>query len=209
MSSTLYGGGKKLDDASKILYQNKVNEMLSKGGWNTHKSLVKDNLLGDAFLSEPGMAEKVNELIAIGDSDGPNSHTARQELQSMLSNRMMEVLDSQANAGFTASQGSGGDEGLIDYTDMVSYLDDISKGQSGPVNPIDFNATLGPGYKYLLLPRIIEDENGDVVESDTELAVIKAVGDPRNYDMQQAQPVAIFNNLDTEGIKKYFKKYKK
>jgi hypothetical protein len=208
MSSTLYGGGKKLDDASKILYQNKVNEMLSKGGWNTHKSLVKDNLLGDAFLSEPGMAEKVNELIAIGDSDGPNSHAARQELQSMLSNRMMDVLDSQANAGFTAAQGDGGDEGLFDYTDMNAYLDDISTGAMGPINTSDFNATLPPGYKYLLMPRKVKVD-GKYVDSDTEVVVIKAVGDPSNYALQQAQPTTVFQNTDTEAIKKYFRKLKK
>ena len=203
MSATLYGAGKPMNDAQKVLYQNKVNAMLSKGGWNTHKSLVTDNLLGDAFLSEPGMSEKVQNLVAIGDSDDPEaSFNARQELQTLLQGRMLDVLDGQATAGHTAAQGEGS-EGMIDYTDMDTYL-----ANNEVIDANSFNATLPPGYKHLLLPRKIEVD-GKYVDSTTEFVVIKATGDPSNYMLQQANPTTVFKATDKEAIKKYFRKLKK
>mgnify|MGYP004130497463 CR=1 FL=1 len=94
----MYKAGVPMDDATKIMYGNEINLMLDKGGWEVTRSLVKDNILGDNFLKD--QQPLVDQLIEQGNSQDPQvAYEAREQLNNLLKDRMLENLNTMALKG--------------------------------------------------------------------------------------------------------------
>ena len=99
-SQKMYSAGVPMNDATKIMYGNEISLMLDKGGWEATRSLVKDNILGKNFLA--GQEDTVNQLIEQGNSDNPEiAYPAREQLNNLLKDQMLNKLDEMAIAGQT------------------------------------------------------------------------------------------------------------
>ena len=97
-SETLFKAGTKLDDESKLFYNNSFQEMMRKGGKNTVLSLAFDKLWSEDTLLNP--ENYVNIIEAIKGDDPIRAGQAMEILKRDLTNAYMGVLDGQATAGY-------------------------------------------------------------------------------------------------------------
>ena len=117
----MYKAGVPMDDATKIMYGNELNLMLDKGGWEVTRSLVKDNILGDNFLKD--QQPLVDQLIEQGNSQDPQAaYEAREQLNDLLKDRMLENLNTMALKGQEVN---------------ASKVKTSAPGQTGPLGNID------------------------------------------------------------------------
>ena len=100
-SETLLKAGTKLDDESKLFYNNSFQEMMRKGGKNTVLSLAFDKLWSEDTLLNP--ENYVNIIEAIKGDDPIRAGQAMEILKRDLTNAYMGVLDGQATAGYNKS----------------------------------------------------------------------------------------------------------
>ena len=218
-SETLFKAGTKLDDESKLFYNNSFQEMMRKGGKNTVLSLAFDKLWSEDTLLNP--ENYVNIIEAIKGDDPIRAGQAMEILKRDLTNAYMGVLDGQATAGYN-KKNPAVTTTTLDFTDYndpqgaLSISKLLTKGKDsyahlGLVHNTENNSFSLPedmGKKAQeSLTKILKD-NG-VLEAEETLASL-----PAGYDFQSVavnlaakQLVEDINNAIGRDPK-YLSKYK-
>jgi hypothetical protein len=153
-SQKMYSAGVPMNDATKIMYGNEISLMLDKGGWEATRSLVKDNILGKNFLA--GQEDAVNQLIEQGNSDNPEiAYPAREQLNNLLKDQMLNKLDEMAIAGQTQNNSK-----LNNNPGETSPILENEQGDS------EIDSWLGTFERGVETFKPVYDDNGALIGSE-------------------------------------------
>ena len=117
MSNQIYKAGIPFNPATRMMYENKLYNMIEKGGVATLKSLARDD-----FFNRGGIPSITDEEL--------NDPAQRDNVEKKLVDYFMGVLNTQAQNGAAAKRnstsGGGGRKNTDSYNKNKAYYDDVT-----------------------------------------------------------------------------------
>lgn len=186
MANGIYKSGQPLNSSTRLMYENKLYQMIERGGVDTVKSLARDD-----FFNRGGIPSITDEEL--------NDPTQRDAVEKKLVDYYLGVFNTHASNGVSAkksnSRGSGGGSSrgsTVSERKANSKMEKIST---------HWDSSITPDTDFTMLNRYLPGSY-KVMSEDGEIVLVKSAGDSWNVEatLDPSDPNSIYDIYRFAGI---------